>query len=529
MLDLLIQGGTVIDGTGNQRQKADVGILDGHIEAVGNLAGAQAAQTLSAENLVVSPGFIDVHSHADYVLPALPTADSKVHQGVTFEMMGNCGTSTSPISAEFRQAAIDNTLLGGGIPIPWDWDTFESFLNRLRQTGTSVNVGSLVGHGAIRTMVMGMSGSAPTSEQLDKMKSEVRKCMQAGAFGLSTGLIYPPNVYANTDEIVELASVAAEYGGLYASHVRGEGMTVLEAADEAIQIGKRAHISVEISHLKAQYRPNWPKMAQLIQMIQAAREAGQDVNADMYPYNASNTTLTALLPDWVHIGGRAALLNHLKDSDDRAKIYAALHSVSAYDHPGYWERVKISFCAARPEYEGLSIQEISQRRKETPENTVMNVLFEVGGSAEMIQFLVSEENVELGLQYDQVMIGSDGEGRVAEGPLSIGKPHPRNYGTFPRVLGYYCRQQELFPLEEAVRKMTGLPASKFGLPQRGLLKKGYWADVVIFNPDVVIDRSTFLQPHQYPAGIQDVLVNGQIVIHNGVHTGAKPGQVVTHS
>jgi N-acyl-D-amino-acid deacylase len=529
MFDLLIQDGTIVDGTGSARQKADIGIIDGRIEAIGNLTGADAGQILSAQNLVVAPGFIDVHSHADYVLPVLPTADSKVHQGVTFEMVGNCGASPSPLSSQFRQAAIDNTLLGGGMPIPWDWDTFESYFNRLRKTGTSVNVGALVGQGAIRTMVMGMSAAEPSVEQLDAMKAEVRKCMQAGAFGISSGLIYPPNVYAKTAEIIELATVVAEFGGIYTTHVRGEANTVLEAVDEAIQIGRSAGISVEISHLKAQLRPNWPKMAQLIKNIQTARDEGLDVNADMYPYNASNTTLTALLPDWAHVGGRAQLFKRLQNDSDRAKIFQVLHAVSVADNPSYWNRVKISFCTARPDYEGFSIQEIADQRGETPEDTVMNVLLEVNGNAEMVQFLMSEENVELGLQSKHVMIGTDGEGRVAEGPLSIGKPHPRNYGTFPRVLGYYARQQELFSLEEAIRKMTGLPAQKFGLQDRGLLKPGNWADLVVFDPNQVIDKSTFTQPHQYPVGINHVLVNGQFVILDGIHTGALPGQVVTHS
>ncbi len=527
MLDLLIKGGTVIDGTGNPRIVTDVGVSGDRIVAVENLSEANASKTIDASGLIVAPGFIDIHSHADYTLLASPTADSKIHQGVTLEVVGNCGVSAAPISDERRTEAIANAVLGGA-GLDWEWDTVESFLGRLRQTGTSVNVAALVGHGAIRTLVMGSTDTQPTGAQLEKMEGEMDRAMQSGAFGLSTGLIYPPNVYAGTNEIVALAKRAALAGGIYTSHIRGEGDTLLEAIDEAIEVGLRAGLPVEISHLKAQGMHNWHKMPKAIERIETARAAGLDVTADMYPYTASNTTLTALLPAWAHAGGRHAMLERLQDGRARQKIREAL-SLSAYpDLPSYWDRIFISSCDKRPDTEGRNLRELAAERNVAPEDVVMDLLVEVAGDASMIEFMMSDENVELGLRYPHVMIGSDGEGRAAEGILSQGKPHPRNYGTFARVLGHYSRDKKLFPLEIAVQKMTGLPATKLRLRERGLLKSGYFADITIFNADEVADRSTFTDPHQYAGGIHAVIVNGETVIWKGKHNGARPGRVITH-
>jgi N-acyl-D-amino-acid deacylase len=525
MLDFLIKNATVIDGTGGARFTADIAIQGDRITAVEPLPGAEAAEVILAEGLVAAPGFIDMHSHADFTLPVSPTANSKVHQGVTFELVGNCGISPAPIDDRSRPFAIANTVLGGP-GLDWEWDTFDSYLDRLRSSGTSVNIGALVGHGAIRLHVMGEGDEAPTNSQLERMKNEVRLAMQAGAFGLSTGLIYPPNLYSSTDEIVALAECASREGGIYTSHIRGEGDTVLEAVDEAIKVGKRANLPVEISHLKAEYRPNWPKMSINLDKIENACREGLDVSADMYPYTALNTSLSALLPSWAHVGGKTAMLQHLHDQPDRAKIQLELAQAAIHDQPGYWERTFISFCPKQPAFEGRNLQDLAASLELSPEDAVMEILTEVESGVEMIQFMMSDENVELGLRSPHVMIGSDGEGRSAEGPLSAGKPHPRNYGTFPRVLGRYARERKLFSLEEAVYKMTGLPAGKLRLHQRGLLKAGHFADLVIFDPNTVIDRATFIQPHQYPEGIAFVFVNGKVVIREGKHTQARPGKVV---
>jgi N-acyl-D-amino-acid deacylase len=525
MLDFLIKNAAVIDGTGHPAYSADIGIQADHIVAIQDLSQADAGEIISAQGKVVAPGFIDMHSHADFTLPISPTANSKIHQGVTFELVGNCGASPAPIDDQSRQFAIANTVLGGS-GMDWEWNTFQSYLDRLSSTGTSVNVGALVGHGTIRSLVMGEGDERPTNSQLDRMKNEVRLAMQAGAFGLSTGLIYPPNVYSSTDEIVALARCAAEQGGIYTSHIRGEADTVLEAVDEAIEIGKRADIPVEISHLKAEFHPNWHKMSIILEKIEKARLAGLDVTADMYPYTACNTSLSALLPPWVHVGGKNALLQRLHNESDRARIRQHLSALAVHDQPGYWERTFISYCPQRPDFDGRHLQDLAAELGLSPEDAVMDILIEAEAIVEMIQFLMSDENVEMGLRSPNVMIGSDAEGRSVEGPLSVGKPHPRNYGTFPRVLGHYAREKKLFSLEDAVYKMAGLPAEKLHLHQRGLLKPGFFADVVIFDPETVIDRATYSQPHQYPAGIPYVFVNGKVVIREGVHTQARPGKVM---
>jgi N-acyl-D-amino-acid deacylase len=523
MLDFLIKNATIIDGTGSAGYPVDIGIQGDRIVAIGGLSQAEAGEIISAQGMVVAPGFIDMHSHADFSLPISPTANSKIHQGVTFELVGNCGISPAPIDDQSRQSAMANSILDGP-GMDWAWDTFNSYLDRLRTTGISVNVGALVGHGTIRSLVMGEGDGLPNENQIDKMKNEVRLAMQAGAFGLSTGLIYPPNVYSSTDEIVALARCAADEGGIYASHIRGEADTVLKAVDEAIEIGKRANIPVEISHLKAKFHPNWHKMSIILEKIEKARAVGLDVTADMYPYTALNTSLSALLPPWVHVGGKNAMLHRLQNEIDRARIRQDLSAVAVQDQPGYWERTFISACPKQADFEGRHLQDLAAEIGVSPETAVMDILIEVESNVEMIQFLMSDENLELGLRSPNVMIGSDGEGRSAEGPLAVGKPHPRNYGTFPRVLGHYVREKKLFSLEEAVYKMTGLPAEKLHLHQRGLLKPGFFADVVIFDPETVADRATFIQPHQYPAGIPTVFVNGKVVIREGKHTQARPGR-----
>ncbi|MDR3575398.1 MAG: D-aminoacylase [Anaerolineaceae bacterium] len=528
MLDFLIKNGTLIDGSGRRRYQADIGISGDRIVAIENLSDTESVEIIQADGLVVTPGFIDMHSHADFTLPILPTADSKVQQGVTFELVGNCGISPSPIDDISRPAAIANTVLGGP-GLDWEWDTFSSYLDRLRAIGTSVNVGALIGHGAIRTHVMGEGDEAADDSQLQRMTDEVRLAMEAGAFGLSTGLIYPPNVYSSTDEIVALARCAASRGGIYASHIRGEADTVLEAVDEAIEIGKRANIPVEISHLKAQDHPNWHKMPILLDKIEQARAAGLDVSADMYPYTACNTSLSSLLSAWAHVGGKTAMLNRLQDAGDRARMGKELTELAVHDQPGFWERTFIAYCPKRAEFEGRHLQEIAAGLGLSPENAVMDILLEAVSGVEMTQFLMSDENVELGLSSPHVMIGSDGEGRSTEGPLSAGVPHPRNYGTFPRVLGHYSREKNLFSLEEAVYKMSGLPADKLRLEQRGRLKAGNYADIVVFDPLKIIDRASYASPHQYPDGIHYVFVNGKIVVRNGMHTQARPGMVITRN
>jgi N-acyl-D-amino-acid deacylase len=525
MLDILIRDGTAIDGTGQPARRADVAIAGERIEAVGLLSGASAARVIDATGHVVAPGFVDMHSHADFVLPGLPTADSKVHQGFTLEVVGNCGASPAPLTPARRQDIIDTSALT--LPaLAWDWTTFRSYLDGLTRQGISINVAPLVGHGTIRLVVMGPDDARPTADVIHAMAREVRRAMDEGAVGLSTGLIYAPGVFADTDELVALARAAGQAGGFYASHVRGEGDTLLPAIAEAIDVGRRASVPVEISHLKAAGRSNWPKMAQAIKLIEAARAEGLDVTADMYPYPAGSTALSALLPAWVHAGGRDALLARLADGADRARIQAALVGPGMARDAG-WDGVVIAGCPARPEYEGQTLARIAAGLGISPDEAVIEVLRQAKGDADMILFMMSEDNVALGLGRPWVMIGSDGEGRAARGPYATGKPHPRNYGTCPRLLGHYVRDRGLLSLPEAIRKLTSLPAGKLGLRDRGRLEPGAVADVVVFDPATIADAATFAEPHRYPDGVPWVLVNGEPVIAGGQHTGRRPGRVLS--
>jgi N-acyl-D-amino-acid deacylase len=524
VLDTLIRGGTVIDGTGEPARRADVAIAGDRIEAIARLPDARAARVIDAAGHVVAPGFIDMHSHADFVLPGLPTADSLVHQGFTLAVAGNCGTSPAPFAPAHRQDIID----AAGLTVPalsWNWTTFRSYLDGLIHQGVSINVAPLVGHGTVRFLVMGAGNAPPTADQLRTMATEVRHAIDDGAIGLSTGLIYAPGMFADTDELVALARAAAAAGGFYASHIRGEGETLLPAIAEAIEVGRRAAVPVEVSHLKAAGRANWPKMARAIELIEAARAEGLDVTADMYPYPAGSTGLSVLLPPWAHAGGREPLLARLADPADRARIRAELAG-AGMARAGGWDGILIAGCPARPEYEGRTLAHIAAELGLPPEEAVLAILGESNGDAEVVLFMMSEENIALGLQRPWVMIGSDGEGRAAEGPYGAGKPHPRNYGTCPRFLGHYVRDQGLLPLPEAIRKMTSLPAAKLGLRDRGRLAPGARADVVVFDPTVIADTATFAAPHRYPRGIPWVLVNGEPVIAGGRHTGRRPGRVL---
>ncbi len=524
MLDIIIRGGEVMDGTGKKAVRADVGILGDRIVEIGDLSSTEAERVIEAAGLCVAPGFIDIHSHGDWTLPYLPTANSKIHQGITLEVVGNCGSSVAPLSEAMREELIEKNRLSG-IEYPVDWSGFGDYLDWLMRQGVSVNVAALVGHGTVREKVMGMSDRKPTPRQMKEMKLEVTRAMEEGAIGFSTGLIYTPNVYAGTEEIIELAKCAARLGGIYTSHIRGEADTLLEAIREALEVGRQAEMPVEISHFKASGVNNWHKMPDAIILVEAARAEGLDVMADMYSYPASNTELSSLIPPDIHVGGAERMIARLKAADCRDHLHTFFKDPEAANGVG-WEGILICSCPSNPSYEGRSIQEISTSRGQNPVDAVMDILIETRLNADIIEFTMKEENVEMGLKQPFVSICTDASGTISEGPLSLGKPHPRAYGSFPRVLGRYAREKGLFSLEEAVRKMTSLPAHRLGLMRRGQLQPGYYADVVVFDPLEVRDAATYEQPHQYAVGIPWVLVNGQVVIENGRHTGARPGQIV---
>jgi len=532
MFDLLIRRVRVVDGTGTPAVIADIGLQGDAIVALGGLEPVQADGVIEASGLMAAPGFIDMHTHSDWTLPGNRKAESKIRQGVTTEVIGMCGSSPAPLPADPQRREQWMTRASANQPwLTWEWEGFGQYLDHLRQ-GIALNVVPLVGHGTLRVAAVGWEYRPPTEEELATMEGLVAQAMDEGAWGYSTGLIYPPSCYAQTAELIALARVAAQRNGFYFSHIRGEGATHLEAIREVIAIIEGAGLRpeaqpkglpAEIAHFKAAGRPYWGQLPQAIRLVEEARGRGLDITADRYPYTASSTGLTALLPDWVHEGGRDALLARLADPATRARIR---EEVIARREGIEWGEVMISSCPPQPACEGLTLDDLAQEREVEPVDAALDLLQEAEAQVSMIQFSMSEENLQEVLRQPWVMIGSDGSSLAPYGEMGKGKRHPRSYGTFVRVLGKYVRQEGLLSWEGAVRKMAALPAQKLGLTDRGLLKVGRKADIVLFDPDSVGDRATFTEPYQYPTGIEYVLVNGQVVIERGEHTGALPGQVL---
>jgi N-acyl-D-amino-acid deacylase len=529
MLDLKVEGATVIDGTGVAGWRADVGIRDDTIVAVGDLSRERAGSHVRAAGKTVAPGFIDMHSHSDWALWANRRAESKIRQGVTVEVVGNCGFSPAPASTEFLEDLREFALR---VPSGMDfgWRSFGDYLRAFDGEGLGLNVIHLVGHGTLRIAAMGFARRPPAARELGLMQRLLDQAMDAGAWGLSTGLIYAPGSFATTEEIVAVASAAARRRGLYASHIRGEGATLLPAVDEAIRVGRENAMPVQISHIKASGRPNWGKVAAALSHIDAARADGIDVMADVYPYTASSTTLRTLLPDWALEGGVEAMLERLRDPDARARIRrdieAPPNGQGVVERVG-WENVVISWCARRRDAEGKRLSEIGRARGMDPLDAAFELLLDERGRASMILFQLDEADLRRALGHPLVMIGSDGSALATYGELSEGKPHPRNYGTFPRVLGEYVREQRVLSLPQAVHRMTGLPARRLGLEDRGVIKVGAKADLVVFDSAQVVDQATYEDPHRYPLGIEHVLVNGRFVVKDGEHSGSLPGRLLT--
>lgn len=515
-MNVIIRNVKVLDGSGSPAFRADIGLEGDRIAEIGDLSATTAGTVIDGVGLTAAPGFIDIHSHSDFTLPINPRAESKVRQGVTTEVIGMCGASPAPLNSVSRER--------GKLAHPnlsWEWNTFGEYLDYLRQNGLSVNVVPLVGHGTIRATGMGLADRSPTADEMIAMKRLVTQTLDEGAWGMSTGLIYPPGVYASTDELVELSRTVAGRGGFYFSHIRGEGPTLLKAIAEAIEIGQQAGLPVQIAHLKAAGPENWSLLPQALALIDDARARGLDVAADRYPYTASSTGLSAQLPAWAHDGGRNMLLERLQLPDSRRRILADL---AAGSH--HWDKIVLSYSPNRPEFEGLSVAEIAEQRGTDPAETALNILLEAEARVSVVHFGMSEENLRTVLRHPAVTIGSDGSARIPEGPLGEGRVHPRSYGTFPRVLGKYVRQEGVLSLPEAVHKMSGLPAERLGLADRGRLDKGTKADLVLFYPGTVRDKATFAEPYQYPVGIEYVFVNGQAVVTPEGHSGALPGQVL---
>ena len=526
---LLIKNGTVVDGSGGPAAAADVAIEGDHIVALGRDLPAEAARTIDARGLMVAPGFIDIHSHSDLAYDSCPSAESKVRQGVTTEIVGMCSFSPAPV-APGRAEMVREWAGGIGTRIPIAWETFPEYLEHLRRLGPSVNIVQFVGHGALRLAAVGPENRPPTRDEQAAMDRQLAQAMEAGAFGFSTGLVYAPSLYASTEELIALARSMARQRGLYFSHIRGEAATLEDAVREAIRIGEEAGVPVQISHVKAAGRENWGKMDRVLRMIDAARARGLDVTGDVYPYPAGSTKMDNLLPGWMHDGGISKLLERLADPAARRRAIQDCLVDGERWRTGSgamgWDEIMIATCRA-PSLPGLTLAELARRTGKAPAEAMMDLVLEERAGVSMIVFSQSEDNVGTALAYPHSMVGSDSLGLTAGPGPHDGKPHPRMYGTFPRVLGVYCREKRLFSWETAVHKMTGMPAAKLGFKSRGLVRAGFAADLALFDPATVSDAATFTDPHRYPGGIPYVVVNGRLVVDGPRFNALPAGRVLT--
>ena len=541
MYDLLIKNGYVVDGRGDPEpfvpwQKADIAIRDKRIAKIGVVNDSEAREIIDANGMIVAPGFIDIHSHSDGYLLDNPKAESKIRQGITTEVIGNCGMSAAPVGGTYRPS---KSIL----PDPKrDWSTMGDYLKELEETGISVNVVPLIGHSNIRGIVMGYENGHPSHDQLARMKEVLEEALDSGAWGMSAGLIYPPGSFSSTEELIELCKVVERHNGVFHIHMRGQGDRLIAATMEALEIAERAGVPLHILHHKGMGDSNAPKIMFTLSLIEEAITRGVNVTLDMYPYPAGQGGLAMFLPLWVHEGGPKALIERLKDHALREKIKREMMEPELV--PGYqsyarelgwndcWGKVLICDCKSEKN-KGLIGKSIAEAKPDwqEPVDFVMDLLIEEEGDVPVVipDFInVGEKYLEIVLRHPITMFGTDGYALAPYGPFGGGVPHPRSYGAFPRILGRYVRQKRLFTWHEAIRKMTTLPARFLGIRDRGEIKEGAYADVVIFDPNSVIDRATFSDPHQYPEGIKYVITNGTIVIRDGEHTGALPGKVLRH-
>lgn len=520
--DLVVRGARVVDGSGRPAFTADLGIADGRIAEIGRIGPDRARRAIEADGLVATPGFIDIHSHSDYHLLLAPGADSSLRQGVTTEIGGNCGYSAAPIWGAWREERVEGYREVYGLDCPWQG--VGEYFRHLEAAGLAVNFGLLLGHNTLRGSAMGGSARAARPEELEAMETAARRGMAEGALGLSTGLVYRPACFAPPGELAALAGAVREAGGLLAAHIRSEGDGLLEALEEIIGIARSARIPLQISHLKTSGEGNWAKLDSALALIEAARAEGLAVTADRYPYTAANTGLDAVLPRWALEGSRKEQVARLREPDARARLLAKLEARPA----AYWGTVMIAEVTLEPHrvYQGLSVDEAAARAGQRPAVFVLDLLAAEELRVEAIYFSMSEANLRRILSREWVMIGSDSGCRSPDSPLGRGHPHPRTFGTFARVLGALAREERLFPLEVAIRKMTSDPARKLGLVDRGCLGPGLAADLVLFDPVAVRDRATYEAPWQFPEGIHAVLVNGRVAVEASTPTGVKAGGVL---
>jgi len=529
--DVVIRNGRVIDGSGSPWYAADVGIRGGRIASIGRLEASAARRTIDARGMVVAPGFIDMLGQSELTILVNPHLPSKIYQGITTEVTGE-GGSVAPLDDAIVKA---DRVTYEHYRIQPDWRTFREYFARLRKQGMGINLATYVGATEVRRMVLGDDNRAPSPAELERMKALVREAMQDGTVGVSTSLQYAPAPYAKTEELIALAAEAAKLGGIYASHIRNEGDTILSALDEAFRIGREARIPVEIWHLKAAGKANWGRMPEIVRRIEEARRGGLDVGADTYAYTAAFNSFSAVIPPWAHDGGDKKLIERLKDPAMRARIRKDLLTPSG-DWNNEWQQVEgpqsFLVCAVQnPKLlplQGKSIAEIAALWKKDPIDAAMDLLIEDEAFTEVAMFIMSEPDVALALAQPWVSVCNDSQGAAPDGLLGKEHPHPRAYGTFPRILHKYVHDEKRLTLEEAIRKFSALPAARMRFADRGVLKAGMWADVVVFDPDQIHDEATFADPNRLSVGMRFVLVNGTPVIDEGKMTNALPGMVVRH-
>jgi N-acyl-D-amino-acid deacylase len=526
MLDLILKNGKIVDGSGNPWYHGDVGVKDGFIAAIGRV-DQEAALVIDVGRKAISPGFIDGHCHSDLMIIDHPHSEIKLQQGVTAEVVGNCGLAPAPFvrdKAKLLQTYVQPVL--GITSWEWPWETVGQYLDFVDRSNPSGHIASYVAHGALRIAVMGFENRPATTAELARMKELLEEGLRAGAIGLSIGLLYAPGSYTSREELAELCSVLPKYNGLLSTHIRGEGNSLLPSVAEVIWIAERAGISLHISHLKAAGRANWGKALDALELVEDARARGMDVTVDVYPYAAGSTTLTTILPPWVLEGGIEAALEAFRDKSRRAKIKEELsHEQDTWDNlvcSTGWSSIIISAVqsAANKAIEGKSIAEVAELRGQHPVDCMMDLLLEENGQIAIVYFHMSDDDVKQVVSYEKSLIASDSLN------CGTGKPHPRTFGTFPRLFAKYVRDEKVLSLEQAVRKLASFPAQRFKLGKRGLLVPGYAADITVFDPAVIQDTATFEDPRQYPAGISHVIVAGQLTMQYGIHTHKREGQLI---
>ena len=527
--DVVIRGGTVYDGSGKTPVKADVAIKGDRVVKIGDLSKASAKTVIDATGMAVSPGFINMLSWSTESLIIDPRSLGELKQGVTTQIFGE-GDSMGPLNDRMKAWMKSEQ---GDLKYDITWTSLADYLNFLERKGVSQNVASYIGATTVRRYVIGDEDKPPTLEQLDQMREVVRKEMENGALGIGSSLIYAPAFYAKTDELIAMCKVASQYKGKYISHMRSEGNQLIEAVDELIRISREANIPAEIYHLKAAGKENWPKMERVLKMVEDARKSGLKITADMYTYPAGATGLDASIPPWTLSGGYPELFKRIKDTETRKKILDEMRTET-----NKWENLRLA--AGSPDrillvafkndklkpLTGKSLAEVASMRGTDPENTILDLMLEDGSRVGTVYFLMSEDNIKKQIAFPWVSFGSDAESVAPEGVFLKSNPHPRAYGNFARLLGKYVREEKVIPLREAIRRLSSLPAGNLGLADRGLLKEGYFADVVIFDPATISDRATFDRPHQFAVGVRDVFVNGVQELRNGEHTNSFAGKAL---